>query len=565
MGRTAHGGAFAIAAATIFVVLTPSHAVAGDFAVGNCKADQLHYNTRAFVAFAHRGMKVRRACAPNGPGLRGLITANVARSGRVPRGSVALLTMDAPAGTQFTQFNWGGFVKRTDCRYALQLWADAPDGKAVPMKNVRANQHCPPPRRVQGVGYPVEQFDVTGTTRIVQRVICMGDAQRKSCSARGSNYILTEEAEVRIADVSPPAATINGDTPLARGDWVRGDQPLNYDASDNVGVRQGRCDRIGEVWWVRPAALRVRGSRSGLRRAVPCSNGAGRINVRTTQLPEGTQSLVVRAQDTAGNVGDSPPVTARIDNTPPGRVDVGVEGGEAWRNRNDFAVGWTNPEEPDRAPIAAVSYKLCGADGTCTGGEASGEAIDRLALPVPAPGEWTLSLWRRDAAGNQTETAASVPVTLRYDPDPPALGFEPLSATDPTLVTVSVTDAVSGLAGGAIEISQSGSGTWQALPTEKAGSKLVARIDDAALPAGTYQLRARAADQAGNEASTDVQLDGRVMGVTLPLRRAAALRAGFERVRVVRRTVRRHGKRRVVRRRTRVRVGTTRVRVAATR
>ena len=61
---------------------------------------------------------------------------------------------------------------------------------------------------------------------------------------------------------------------------------------------------------------------------------------------------------------------------------------------------------------------------------------------------WTLSLWRRDAAGNETEAAASVPVTLRYDPEAPQLGFEPSPSGDPTLLSVQVTDNVSGLADG---------------------------------------------------------------------------------------------------------------------
>jgi hypothetical protein len=35
-------------------------------------------------------------------------------------------------------------VRRRDCRFALQLYADAPDTKPIVIKNVRANQHCPP-------------------------------------------------------------------------------------------------------------------------------------------------------------------------------------------------------------------------------------------------------------------------------------------------------------------------------------------------------------------------------------------------------------------------------------
>jgi hypothetical protein len=560
--RAAHAGALTIAVAAILVA--PQTAMAGEFSVGNCGADQLNFNTRAFDDFATRGMKIRRACDPEGPGLRGLITSNVVRGGQVPRGAVALATMTAPAGTRFVAFRWAGSVRRGDCRYALQMWADAPDTQAIPMKNVRANQHCPRPRLRQVAAYRSRTFNVSGATRIVQRVICMGGRERKSCSARTANYIRTFEAEVRIADVSPPAASIVGDTPLARGEWVRGEQPLNYDASDNVGVRRAETVVAGQAGRSELRSCAFATPEQTFAEAVPCPNGPGRIDVDTTDVADGTQMLAVRAYDTAGNVADSPTVAARIDNTPPGRVDVGVEGGDTWRNRNDFAVAWVNPPEPDRAPIAAAGFKLCSVStGSCSRGEQVGADITRFGVPVPAPGEWTVSLWRRDVAGNESENTASVPVTLRYDPQPATLGFEPQLATDPTLVGVSVTDDVSGLAGGAIEISPAGSGTWQTLPTEQTDSRLVARIDDATLPAGAYQLRARAVDRAGNEASTDRRLDGQPTAVTLPLRIGSTMRAGFERVRVVRRTVRRHGKRRVVRRQVTVVEPSARVRPGA--
>ena len=66
-------------------------------------------------------------------GLRGLITSNVVRRGRVQRGSVAMATISAPAGTRFTSFRWAGTARRRDCRYALQLYADAPDIDPVPI------------------------------------------------------------------------------------------------------------------------------------------------------------------------------------------------------------------------------------------------------------------------------------------------------------------------------------------------------------------------------------------------------------------------------------------------
>jgi 5-hydroxyisourate hydrolase-like protein (transthyretin family) len=80
-----------------------------------------------------------------------------------------------------------------------------------------------------------------------------------------------------------------------------------------------------------------------------------------------------------------------------------------------------------------------------------------------------------------------------------------------------------------IEIAASGSEMWQTLSTQKEGSRLVTRIDDAVLPAGQYLLRARARDRAGNEASTDSRADGQPMLITLPLRSPATFVAGFER------------------------------------
>jgi hypothetical protein len=153
-------------------------------------------------------------------------------------------------------------------------------------------------------------------------------------------------------------------------------------------------------------------------------------------------------------------------------------------------------------------------------------------------------MWRTDAAGNNQPTNASPPVTLRYDPEPPQLGFEPSPGDDPTKVLVAVSERVSAIAGGNIELSREGSGTWQTLATQLDGSRLVAHIDDAHLPPGRYLLRAQASDLAGN-----VGVASAAQAVTLPLRIESTMRAGVERTKVVRVRVRRHGHRRIVRRR----------------
>jgi hypothetical protein len=228
-----------------------------------------------------------------------------------------------------------------------------------------------------------------------------------------------------------------------------------------------------------------------------------------------------------------------------------MDGSEGWRNRNDFDPSWVNNGESDRAPITVAHFRMCRArGGQCTEGAQAGIGIAQLReLAVPAPGEWHLRVWREDAAGNKQPANASVPLALRYDPEPPQLGFEPLVPADPTAVSVRVTDPVSGLAGGQIELSQAGSGIWQTLPTQAAQGRLTSRIDDSSFTPGTYLLRATAHDHAGNQNSTSMRLDGAAMTLTLPLRAATAMQAGFVKSRTVRRRVLRDGKRRVIRQR----------------
>jgi hypothetical protein len=269
-------------------------------------------------------------------------------------------------------------------------------------------------------------------------------------------------------------------------------------------------------------------------RVAPCVNGPGDLSVDTARLSDGPHPLAVVAEDSARNRGFSQVITARVDNTPPPRVDVAADGGEGWRSTPGLALTWTNPDEGDRAPITAAHYRLC-KSGTseCTPGRVAGDGIARLGVAAPAPGAYDVTIFREDAAGNSQSDNASVPLKLRYDPEAPQAAFEALSATDPTRVSVAVADRVSGVAGGAIEISRQGSGSWQPLATQLEGDRLVARIDDSRLEAGTYSVRAHAVDQAGNRVTTDRLASGEPVTITLPLRVASRMRAGV----AVRKTV----------------------------
>jgi hypothetical protein len=146
---------------------------------------------------------------------------------------------------------------------------------------------------------------------------------------------------------------------------------------------------------------------------------------------------------------------------------------------------------------------------------------------APAPGDYRLFVWLEDAAGNQREANAAVSVPARFDPVAPSLAFLAPDPADPLRVAVNASDAHSGVAGGEIEMRQTGTFTWHELPTKLEGSQLVAYVDDERFRRGAYEFRARAEDRAGNEASTGRRTDGSAAMLRLPARIDTRLRIGL--------------------------------------
>lgn len=281
--------------------LAPRPAAAGEFTILACQADAGGFASTAFEDFATRGMRWRRACNPLGPGLRGLVTANVVQGGNVAHGAQSAFVLTAPPGTAFSRLRWSGHAHRRDCRYALQVYAVRPDGSDATIKNVRANRSCPRPEVAQASSWPCPHaYDLGGATKIVQRVVCVGAAPAQFCSGRGLNYMQTFTAEATVIDTSGPSVTIVPDTPLARGEWVSGTQTVDYEASDNVGVRA--------------ASVFIASVKDGedphgcdYSQRIPCPNGQGGIEKVETQHAGG----LGREGDGRGPLRHSPSDRAR--------------------------------------------------------------------------------------------------------------------------------------------------------------------------------------------------------------------------------------------------------------
>jgi hypothetical protein len=150
-------------------------------------------------------------------------------------------------------------------------------------------------------------------------------------------------------------------------------------------------------------------------------------------------------------------------------------------------------------------------------------------------------VWLQDAAGNEDrQTAQSVP--LNFDDNPPSVDIAPLDIADPTRIDVRASDPTSPLARTEVEVRRRGEPTWIDLPTAATPTGFSARLDDETLPDGTYELRARAIDSAGNERSTYREPSGDLAIRKVPTRVDTRLVAGQLKIFKARRT--RGGRRR---------------------
>jgi hypothetical protein len=349
-------------------------------------------------------------------------------------------------------------------------------------------------------------------------------------------YATLRTATVTVQDWTAPS--VSGSGPLVSGEWVRGDQNVVIAGSDNVGVKQV------EVWLDdRPVAAGT--GNCDYTYIVPCATPATPLSVNTRVVTDGVHNVIVRAIDSANNAGGSP-YTAKIDNTaPPAARDLRLVGQDGWRSTNDYALRWTNAPQTGTAPIVGSRFAICPTTtppdslrDCATGSQAAPTELN--GLRVPAPGSWIARIWLVDAAGNEEPLSAQT-VPLRFDPVPPEATLADTDAQDPQRITVIARDAISGVAGGDIEIRRDGTDRWISLPVELTSTGITALVDDSALSDGVYSVRGRVIDHAGNERSTTTRTSGVEAHLSLPLRVPTKLTAG--RVRAIRG---RHGQRRLV-------------------
>jgi Big-like domain-containing protein len=528
-----HFCAVVVLACGLAATAAPENATARPYTVVACdSAPAYGYTTAAWAPFGVPG-HAYAICPSYGGFTAGLSNrlTGVTYSGFTVSGHAFI----APPGATITHLRWSGRIARDSCDWGAFMRA-VPSGNSI--VGLPAAQFC------SSMNFDTRSSPLTfavppGTTEIQQVVVCA--AHQCAPGATIHSGVL----EVTVDDPVLPSIALDG--PLASGQWVSGPaggSRVDVHALDNSGVRT--------IEAVVGARSETQEHGCAWARTQPCPG-----DVRTWLAPaigdlrDGRHTLTVSATDAAGN-SSAVAREVRVDNTPPDPVTPEIANGDAWRRRNEFLVSWVNPTD-DLAPVVRAHWKLCAKDGGCPeGGHHDGQNVQSLPpLDVPEPGDYRLHVWLEDAAGNAREESAAITATLRFDPEPPQLTFEPTDPADPLRVVVNAVDRHSGVARGEIEMRASGTTTWHGLATDREGSLLIAHVDDERFRNGAYEFRAHAVDQAGNEASSGRRADGSAATLRLPARIDTRLAVGVPRLILRRRVEHRHGHRRLVRRRIR--------------
>jgi hypothetical protein len=238
----------------------------------------------------------------------------------------------------------------------------------------------------------------------------------------------------------------------------------------------------------------------------------------------------VRATDSAQNTR-TVSRTVAVDNTAPGSPQgLAVTGGADWKAENEFRLAWRNPPErhaPIQGAVVAICPLLSPARDplSCPRTAIHTTTGETSAIRVPGPGQWRAHVWLRDAAGNENSSAAAETV-LRFDDAPPTISIREQSSDQPAVVRVRARDGLSPLAVREVLLRRRGQAAWASLPVTPERDGFSTFVNDERFPHGVYELRAREADQAANEQSTDKREDGTRALLALPLRIKTRLAVG---------------------------------------
>jgi len=233
----------------------------------------------------------------------------------------------------------------------------------------------------------------------------------------------------------------------------------------------------------------------------------------------------------------------RIDRTPPTVVVGAVPDLDTWLNA-PLDVSLEGLDQLDLSGMAAAPVDRPLEAGAYVGYRLDEAPVQQVrgaqaAFTVAGDGQHVVALEGADVAGNLAEEQL---IHFKIDQTPPTGAFHLPDPADPRQVAVGVSDATSGIRDGYVAYRRAGEKLFTRLPTGLKGERLVARLNDLAMPAGNYEFRAIANDEAGNQAVITRRVDGAPMALSAPVRRVS--RMGLATSRTIRKCLKAKKKRR---------------------
>ncbi|MGZ4202149.1 MAG: hypothetical protein ACXVRH_08835, partial [Thermoleophilaceae bacterium] len=307
--------------------------------------------------------------------------------------------------------------------------------------------------------------------------------------------------------------------PEARSGWL-GAQEAKAVAQAVSLARDARVGPSGIAGY----AVTADGTKPG---AVPNAIGS-HATITLGDLPEGRNLVKARAIS-----GASVPATDNdvgsteidVDKTAPEVSVAGAPDPGEWR-RGPVALSLTGTDQAQLSGMEVVEYRGDGAQPIdVPNGPTPGVQSQTVSAPVTADGRHTVTFRAVDSAGNSSPEKT---IQFKIDQTPPELvAFEAQDPSQPSTISVAVSDRTSGIAGGVIEFRKQGDARWTELATQFGGDHLFATVDDSGLEPGTYEFQATVRDVAGNQTVSNRRRDGQVELLPAPFRFDTRMTAGI--------------------------------------
>lgn len=427
------------------------------------------------------------------------------------------------SGTRFARWRWEAPSSTAGITAVRGTWWHAlHDGMEQRLGGVNWSGAFAPSLSAGDTDTTLRDFSIGFSSPLAafeDRLLC-ARAESKWCSLDPGSWSGLRALTLTVQDDGAPIAAITGG-PLVAGGWRRGNQGVDVgDTDEGSGVRFGEtfidgnrialneynCNKVQVSGEWRATTMR------------PCPTHQSTTHYAETQLlSDGSHSLGHCLVDFAGNRACSAGQTVLVDNNPPVHPRaLAVTGGEGWRRLNDFDLSWENPDQGPASPIAGAAWRVSASNGYDSGVRFAGgrnlRSLDNVS--VPASGTFSLRLWLRDEAGNESE-ASAVAVPLRLDEIRPQVAFS--TEASEQQVMADVADQHSGPGAGHLYYRRIDVSAWTELPTRSVAANaadkahLVAPMPE--LGYGTFVFKAEASDAAGNVASSVLRSDGTQMAI----------------------------------------------------